>query len=92
MRIFPKVICYNRKAHRQVKKIVLGQVSYSITTYFSDFKSVKWLYSNMKVGKPDNFELLNSLLPSFSNVRGLHSEFVAVSLSLNTIPLEVLVI
>ena len=36
-----------------------------------------------KVCKPDNFELLNSLKLSFTNIQGLRLNLLIVSLSLN---------
>ena len=61
-------------------------VSHELTTYFSDFYHFFWLNEMailLKAHKPDNTESHNSLKLSFTNIRGLRSNFVGCESSLN---------
>ena len=74
------VIYYNRwvlsEGH---KKLLQGLVSDELTAYVSVFNLflTQWIIAILSKGcKPDNFESHNSLKLSFTNIWGLHSNFV----------------
>ena len=61
------------------QKLLQGLVSHELTVYLSVFKlfSTQWFMVILsKACKPDIFESHNSLKLSFTNIRGLHSNFV----------------
>ena len=61
------------------QKLLQGLVSHEITAYFSVFKLflTQWIMVNLSKGcKPDNFEPHNSLKLCFTNIWGLHFNFV----------------
>ena len=63
----------------RVTKLLQGLVSHELTLYLSVFKLflTQWIMAILSKGcKPDNFEPHNSLKLSFTNIRGLRSNFV----------------
>ena len=61
------------------KKLFQGLASHEFTVYVSVFNLFlnQWIMVILSEGcKPDNFELHNSLKLSFTNIWGLHSNFV----------------
>ena len=61
------------------QKLLQGFVSHELTAYFSVFNLylTQWIMAILSKGcKPDNFEPHNSLKLSFTNIRGLRSNFV----------------
>ena len=61
------------------QKLLQGLVSHELTAYFSVFNLflTQWIMALLSKGcKPDNFEPHNSLKLSFTNIRGLRSNFV----------------
>ena len=62
-----------------ITKLLQGLVSHELTAYLSVFNSflTQWIMIRLsKECNPDNFELHNSLKPSFTNIRGFCSNFV----------------
>ena len=61
------------------QKLLQGLVSHELTAYHSVFDQflTQWIVAiSSKVCKPDNFESQSSLKLSFTNIQGLHSNFV----------------
>ena len=71
------VICYDRWVVSESQKLLQGLVSHELTAYLSIFNLFKLIMTILsKACNPDNFELHNSLKPSFTNNRGLRWNFV----------------
>ena len=60
------------------QKLLKGLVSHELTVYLSvsDLFLAQWIMVTSKRCKPDNFEFHNSLKLSFTNIWGLHMNFV----------------